>query len=316
MRGRIDRSAEPGAGDWTSMVKTWQMRRVGPKIFMVAAALSAMSADGAANRTASGASFSTPPRSRYSLTIPLDPAAPRRALPPVVGAAGRPIIVIDAGHGGHDPGAHSVDGATREKDVTLTTARAIRDALLKSGRVRVAMTRDDDTFLALQERSEIARALKADVLISVHADAAAATEAAGATVYTLSEVASTAQAGQLAARENKADIINGIDLSQTDSAVSSILIDLAQRETIAASARFAALLKRESTGVPFRQAFHQMAGFVVLKSPDIPAVLLEVGYITNAQDLMRITSASGRDAIATGVARAVVVLVARRTAKR
>ena len=262
------------------------------------------------------ASFSTPPRSRYSLTIPLDSALPRRPLPRIDGPEGKPLVVIDAGHGGHDPGAHSVDGGVREKDVTLAAAQAIRDALLKTGRVRVAMTRANDTFLGLEERSEVAHALNAALFISVHADAAEATEAVGATVYTLSEVASTKQAEQLAARENKADIINGLNLSGRNSVVSSILIDLAQRETIAASTRFAALLKREAVGVPFRQAFHQMAGFVVLKAPDTPAVLFEIGYITNAADLARITSPAGKAAIADGVARAVVVQMARRAVKR
>ena len=298
------------------MAETWQTTGVGPILILVASAMTVAPHDVMTRMTGVVAQLGTPPRSRYSLTIPLDPALPRRPLPHVIGPAGRPIVVIDAGHGGHDPGAHSVDGGTREKDVTLATAQAIRGALLRSGRVRVAMTRTDDIFLGLEERSEIARALKADLFISVHADAAAATEAAGATVYTLSEVASTKQAEQLAARENKADIINGINLSGKNGDVSSILIDLAQRETIAASAHFAALLKREAADVPFRQAFHQMAGFAVLKAPDTPAVLLEIGYVTNAQDLARIISDAGRAAIATGVARAVSVQIARRGPKR
>jgi N-acetylmuramoyl-L-alanine amidase len=257
-----------------------------------------------------------PPRSRYSLTIPLDPPQPGLPRPRIFGRSDRPLVVIDAGHGGHDPGAISPQSATREKDVTLGVARAIRDELLRGGRVRVALTRDDDTFLVLQERAEIARGLKADLFISVHADAAAATEASGATIYTLSEVASDRKAAQLAARENKADIINGVNLRGAAADVSSILIDLAQRETMNASARFADLLKREGSAMPFRGDYHRMAGFAVLKAPDTPAILLEVGYLTNPSDVERITSATGKAAIATGIRRAVDVHFARRFASR
>lgn len=256
-----------------------------------------------------------PPRSRYSLTLALDPPRPARPLPSVAGPAGRPLVVIDAGHGGHDPGARS-DSGVREKDVTLQMALAVRAELLRGGRVRVAMTRDADVFLILQERAEIARALRADLFVSVHADATPADGAAGATIYTLSEVASDARAQQLALRENKADIINGVNLSGRGDAVSSILIDLAQRETMNASARFAGLLRREGTAIPFRRDFHHMAGFAVLKAPDTPAALFEVGYLTNADDLKRITSEAGRAAVASGVRRAVEIYFARRMANR
>lgn len=257
-----------------------------------------------------------PPRSKYSLTIPLDPPQAGPPRPRIFGRPDRPLVVIDPGHGGHDPGAIAPQTATREKDVTLGVARAIRDELLKGGRVRVALTRDDDRFLILQERAEIARGLKADLFISVHADAAAVPEASGATIYTLSEVASDRKAAQLAARENKADIINGINLRNEKADVSSILIDLAQRETMNASARFADLLKREGTSMPFRGDYHKMAGFAVLKAPDTPAILLEVGYLTNPADVERITSASGKAAIATGIRRAVDIHFARRFASR
>jgi N-acetylmuramoyl-L-alanine amidase len=256
-----------------------------------------------------------PPRSRYSITIPLDPPQPGVPRPQVLGREGRPLVVIDAGHGGHDPGAIGAGGA-REKDVTLAMAKGIRDELLRGGRVRVALTRGDDSFLILQERAEIARGLKADLFISIHADAAGATEATGATIYTLSEVATSERAAQLAARENKADIINGVNLSKADAGVSSILIDLAQRETIDASARFSDLFKREARGVPFRTGYHQMAGFAVLKAPDTPAILLEVGYITNEEDLARITSAEGKAAIAGAVRRAADVFFAQRLVRR
>jgi N-acetylmuramoyl-L-alanine amidase len=256
------------------------------------------------------------PRSRYALSIELDPPVAGPPPPRVQGRTDRPLVVIDAGHGGFDPGALSPDG-TREKDITLAVARAIRDELVRGGRVRVALTREDDRFLVLQERAQIARALKADLFISVHADSAPNTGATGATIYTLSEVASDATAARLAARENKADVINGVNLSGQSADISSILIDLAQRETMNASARFADLLRRESGGaVPFRADYHRMAGFAVLKAPDTPAILLEVGYVTNTTDVARLTSPAGRAAIAASIRRAVDVQFARRYASR
>jgi N-acetylmuramoyl-L-alanine amidase len=256
-----------------------------------------------------------PPRSRYSVTIDIPPARPGLPQPRILGPAGRPLVVIDAGHGGHDPGAIGADGA-REKDLTLALAKSIRDELLAGRRVRVAMTRDNDRFLVLQERAQIARGLKADLFISVHADSAPGTEATGATIYTLSEVASSRTAAALAARENRADVINGVNLGSESSDVSSILIDLAQRETMNASARFADLVKREATDVPFKRDYHQMAGLVVLKAPDMPAILFEAGYISNAADVTRLTSTEGKRAIAQSLRRAVDVHFARRMASR
>ena len=260
--------------------------------------------------------MSKPPRSRYSLTIPLDPPLPGPPRPEIFGRADRPLVVIDAGHGGHDPGAVAPQSGTREKDITLSIARAIRDELVKGGRVRVALTRDGDSFLILQERAEIARALKADLFISVHADATTVADASGATIYTLSEVASDRRSAELAARENKADVINGVNLSGKDAGVSSILIDLAQRETMNASSRFADLLRREASALPFKGDYHRMAGFAVLKAPDTPAILLEVGYVTNPADVARLMSPAGKAAIATGIRRAVDIQFARRVAAR
>ncbi len=250
------------------------------------------------------------PLSRYSITIAIPPARPGVPPPRILGPAGRPLVVIDPGHGGHDPGAVSDDGK-REKDLTLDLARALRDALLASGRVRVALTRDDDSFLVLQERAEIARALKAGLFISIHADSAPGIDAGGATIYTLSEVASGKAAAALAARENRADILNGVDLGKENDAVSSILIELAQRETMGASSRFADLIHREGNAIPFRKDYHGMAGFAVLKAPDMPAVLFEAGYISSAADVARLTSAAGRNAIANTLRRAIEIHFAR-----
>lgn len=261
---------------------------------------------------------STPPGVRNNITIPLDPPRPLPT-PPVTGARGtnRPLVVIDAGHGGHDPGSLSPDGKIREKNIALGIARAIRDELAASGRVRVALTRNDDRFLVLGERREIARRLKADLFISVHADSAANRDARGASIYTLSEVASDRVAAQLAAKENKADVLNGVDLGGENNDVSSILIDLAQRETMNVSSGFAALLQREmSPTIPFRSTFHQFAGLIVLKAPDVPSVLIETGYISNADDLKMLLSPEYRKDIAIGVRRAVETHFARRLAGR
>ena len=151
--------------------------------------------------------------------------------------------------------------------------------------MRVALTRDDDTYLVLQDRYEIARRLDADLFISIHADAAPLNDQArGATVYTLSEVASDREAAQLAARENASDLVGGARLSP-DPNVNLILIDLAQRESMDVSADFARLLYREAGPVfPFRPEWHRFAAFVVLKAPDIPSILFESGYLTNAVD--------------------------------
>ncbi len=258
-----------------------------------------------------------PPRSRYNVTIPLGAAARGLPKPRVYGPAGRPLVVIDAGHGGHDPGTISTHGGAYEKDVTLKIAQRIKNELVASGRVRVALTREDDKFLILRERTAIARNLGAQLFISIHADSAGSADASGATVYTLSEVASDREAEALARRENKADILNGVNLSGENKDVTSILVDLAQRETLNSSSAFANLIKREGTGlIPFRTGFHRMAGLAVLKAPDMPAILFEVGYLTNASDTSRITSEEGQRNIAVGMRKAIEIYFAKRMASR
>jgi len=251
---------------------------------------------------------------RGGITVPLDPPRPL-PVPAVTGARGsnRPLVVIDAGHGGHDPGSQSTDGRYREKDIALAIARAIRDELVASGRVRVALTRDDDRFLILGERREIARRLKADLFISVHADSAENRTARGASIYTLSEVASDRLAAQVAAKENRADILNGVDLGGENSEVSSILFDLAQRETMNISSQFATLLQREmESSIAFKDDAHRFAGLIVLKAPDVPSVLLETGYISNDEDLKLLLSSDYRKTIARSVRKAVEKHFARR----
>ncbi|WP_447765969.1 N-acetylmuramoyl-L-alanine amidase [Sphingopyxis panaciterrae] len=258
-----------------------------------------------------------PPEKRYSVTVPIGKAKPALPLPAIEGPENNrlPLVVIDAGHGGHDPGAISPHSGKREKDITLALARAIRDDLVASGRVRVALTRADDRYLVLEERYGIARRLKADLFISVHADAAENQEASGASVYTLSEVASDREAARLAARENKANIINGVDLGAHSSDVSSILLDLTQRETMNVASDFARLLQREAANdVKFRSTAHRFASFVVLKAPDTPSILFETGFISNKDDSEFLASGAGQKKIARGVRDAVQIHFARQIA--
>ncbi|MDQ1158292.1 N-acetylmuramoyl-L-alanine amidase [Sphingomonas sp. SORGH_AS 950] len=252
----------------------------------------------------------------YALSVPVPAATRALPLPRVKGADDRPLVVIDAGHGGVDPGAINPQTGLREKDVTLAIAKAIRDTLVASGRVRAALTREDDRYILHRERYNIARRLHADLFISIHCDSAGAGEARGATAYTLSDVASDKEAARLAARENKADVIAGVDLGG-NSDVSSILIDLTQRETMNASASFARLLGREAQPlIPVKPVFHRMASLMVLKAPDMPSILFETGYISNMQDAAFLASKDGQKRIAQAVLQAVEVHFARRMASR
>ena len=258
-------------------------------------------------------SASTPPAPKPQATQPAQAAPPRPRL------AGRlPVVVIDAGHGGKDVGTISVLGPTKyEKDAVLAIARAIKKELDASGRVRTILTRGDDTYLRHRDRFEIARHNNASLFISVHADSAPVPNASGATVYTLSETASDAEAARLAAKENRSDIIAGVNLGVETSEVSDILIDLAQRETMNTSAEFAAILQRElRQDIKVRSQFHRFAGFLVLKAPDVPSVLLETGYMSNEEDAKFLFSASGQARIAKGVRRAVEAHFLRRLAQR
>lgn len=259
-----------------------------------------------------------PPKRRYEVTAPIRVNV-GKGLPLVSGPAddSLPLVVIDAGHGGHDPGAISPHGGQLEKDVTLAIAKSVRDEMLKSGRVRVALTRDTDKFIVLQDRFQLARKLRADLFISIHADSAESPEATGGTVYTLSEVASDREAQRLAARENKANIINGVNLGGADANVSSILIDLTQRETMNVSADFAKLLLREAMpNMRIRGNSHRFASFIVLKAPDTPSVLFETGYLSNEADVTFLASQSGQGKVARALANAIQVHFARRIAVR
>lgn len=261
----------------------------------------------------------SPPKRRYEVTASIGRGALGKGMPRISGPNDPtlPLVVIDAGHGGHDPGAINPQTGKREKEVTLAIAQSIRNELVKSGRVRVALTRDSDRFLVLQDRYGIARKMGANLFISIHADSAASAEANGATVYTLSETASDREAQKLASRENKADIINGINLGGADANVSSILIDLTQRETMNVSADFAKVLLRQAKpSMRLRSESHKFASFIVLKAPDTPSILFETGYISNQNDAAFLSSVSGQQKIGRTVASAIQVHFARRLASR
>lgn len=280
-------------------------------VLLVAAPLALVGAMVAADRL-----FASPGRGyAYVERIVLAPSARELGLPEVQGPldASRPLVVIDAGHGGHDPGAGREPLV--EKVLTLGLAKALRDELIRGGGVRVAMTRDDDRFLLLPERSGLARRLNADLFLSIHADSVeGASEARGASVYTLSERGTSETAARLAAQENRADTVNGVSLASTSDAVSAILVDLSQREAQARSEQLARLILREATG---RLRLHdrevQSAAFVVLKTPDMPSVLFESGYISNPEEAAMLASPQGRADFARVTARAIRAYFARQS---
>jgi N-acetylmuramoyl-L-alanine amidase len=219
----------------------------------------------------------------------------------------RPIVVLDPGHGGIDNGAVASSGEM-EKDIVLHFTLQLRDELERSGRYRVVMTRTDDSFIPLVDRVRMARIRQAALFVSIHADAIkkGEGEAQGATIYTLSETASDAEAGRLAEDENRADVIAGIDLSHEPGDVADILIDLAQRETKAFSMHFAKSLVADMKKVA-RMHKHPMksAGFKVLKAPDVPSVLIELGYVSSKDDLKLLTSGAWQSKTAASIGKAI-----------
>jgi N-acetylmuramoyl-L-alanine amidase len=237
------------------------------------------------------------------------PEARRIEAPPESKSANdpRPLVIIDPGHGGIDNGTRAASGEV-EKTIVLDFALLLRDKIEKTGKYRVAMTRTDDSFVPLAERVAFARARQAALFISVHADALARGEgdAQGATVYTLSERASDARAARVAATENQADVIAGLDLSSEPKDVAGILIDLARRETKTFSVQFAqALVSAMRSAARLHQHPVKSAAFVVLKAPDIPSVLVELGFVTNKADIQSLVSQEWRERTADAMVQAV-----------
>lgn len=242
-----------------------------------------------------------------ALALPAELVAAPFGAPPQKPKSSRPrgkrVIVIDPGHGGPDPGTIGASG-TYEKNVTLAMAREIKEHLEKTGRYKVLLTRDRDVFLRLRERVAIAREANADLFMSIHADSMPDRAARGPSIYTLSEKASDREAADLADKENKADVIAGLDLSHETPEVSTILIDLAQRETMNRSAQFASGLIgeiRKETAV--LRNTHRFAGFAVLKAPDVPSVLVELGFLSNKAEEKALTSRKHRAKLAQAVVR-------------
>jgi N-acetylmuramoyl-L-alanine amidase len=251
------------------------------------------------------------PETRLAIAGPETPPAQPPAGPPDP----RPVIVIDPGHGGVDNGTQS--GTEVEKNVVLAFGLALRDRLEKSGKYRVVMTRDDDTFIPLGDRVKVARNHSAALFVSIHADALPKGEgdAQGATIYTLSDKASDAEAQRLADAENRADAIAGVNLTDEPTDVADILFDLAQRETRTFSNRFARLLMGEMK-ITAKMHKHPLksAGFRVLKAPDVPSVLVELGYVSNKSDMENLVSEGWRSRIVGSMAKAIDVFLAKRLA--
>lgn len=240
-----------------------------------------------------GVGGGTAPRAKPLLPKPVRPRGAKR------------VVVVDPGHGGIDPGTIGRRG-TLEKTVTLALAKEVKRQLEATGRYKVVLTRDRDYFVRLRGRVAKGRLAGGDLFLSLHADSIKNSRTRGATVYTLSEKSSDAEAAALAAKENRADLIAGVDLANETDEVANILIDLAQRETMNLSAGFANILIEEMRKeVKMLRKSHRYGGFAVLKAPDVPSVLIEVGYLSNRTDEALLRKVSHRRKLARGVVRAV-----------
>lgn len=233
--------------------------------------------------------------------------APEQARTPVVEKIDDEFIVmIDPGHGGIDPGA--VRDGVNEKDLMLTLGRGLAEALVRSGEAKAFLTRNDDSFVSLPARVSLAHEVGADLFISLHADALSNGQAEGATVYTLSDEASDAASAQLASQHNRADIIAGVDLNGSDDEVANALIDLARQETGPRSEALAtALLEMiEEAGAPLSKKRQKQAGFSVLKSADIPSVLIEVGFLSSSRDRANLRDPEWRNLMISALVQAII----------
>lgn len=238
-----------------------------------------------------------------ALPEPAEWALPQAAtLPaPTPRGEGPLTVVLDPGHGGIDPGAER-DGHT-EAELMLTFARELKELLVRDGGFRVVMTRDDDIFVPLEARISVAHAAGADVFLSLHADALAEGEAVGATIYTLSEDASDEAARALAERHDRDDLLSGIDLTEQDDLVATVLMDMARTETQPRVDRLALALRQSISGAGLKMHRHpiQQAGFSVLKSPDVPSLLIELGFLSSASDLERLIDPEWRASMAAAI---------------
>lgn len=215
----------------------------------------------------------------------------------------RPLIMIDPGHGGIDPGAKA--GDTMEKDIVFAFAKTLKEHLDRKGRYRVQLTRDQDVFIALGERVNMARAARADIFISIHADTISSSQVRGMTVYSGSERATDAESARLAEKENEADAVGGIEVAQAPEGIADILQELTLRETRSFSNRLAlSVVSNLNKIMPLNKNPHREAGFRVLRAPDIPSVLVELGYMSSRQDIDLLLSQEWRDQSAAALAKA------------
>lgn len=239
--------------------------------------------------------------------LPSKPAVTMEDLLPAPKQSLQKIIIIDAGHGGEDPGALGYHN-TREKDVTFRMARILKATLETNPMYKVIVTRDGDRSMRLRDRVRIARRSQGDLFISLHADSNDSTDAQGLSIYTLSHVASDRDAERLAARENKADLIMGLELDIETPEVANILIDLVKRETMNMSAKFAgALIKALQHRVQLLRNTHRFAAFGVLRSPEVPSVLIELGFLSNREDEKLLNSKTYLQKIADGIMQGIAV---------
>lgn len=225
-------------------------------------------------------------------------------VPPLPEGAGPLVVVLDPGHGGIDPGAEREDQS--EAALMLTFARELKEALVRDGRFRVVLTREEDVFVPLETRTSLAREAGADVFLSLHADALAEGDAQGATVYTLAAEASDAASAALAERHDRDDLLAGVDLSDQDDVVAEVLMDMARTETRPRVERLAEAIVAAIKGAKIRMHRHphQSGGFSVLKSPDIPSVLLEVGFLSSDRDFRRLADPAWRATLAAALVQA------------
>jgi N-acetylmuramoyl-L-alanine amidase len=252
-------------------------------------------------------SAATAPSDQSYRTASLAQVAPPIPTPPLPPSKGRkPLIVIDPGHGGVDPGATGAN-RTFEKNVVLNLARELKKQLEDSGQYRVLMTRDSDVFIKLSDRVNFARTHEADLFVSIHADSIDKPGVRGSSVYTLSDKASDAQTEKLAARENRADLIAGVDLSTEDQDVANILVDLTMRDTMNQSRFFANKLvdTMRAQGINTLDTPHRYAGFAVLKAPDIPSILIEAGFMSNRQEAEMLNAPTHRRSLAGAIRRGI-----------
>ncbi len=218
-----------------------------------------------------------------------------------------PIIVIDAGHGGKDPGTIGNFARSKEKNITLSYAKELAKQLANTKRYKAYLTRDDDYFIPLKQRVSKARKIKADLFISVHANAISDKSVSGFSIYTLSETSSDKQAELLAQKENRADIIAGLDFAGASQDIMKTLIDLSQRESKNSSAHFAnlAIKSIKTSGIEILQNTHRFAGFAVLTAPDMSSVLIELGYLSNKEEEKELNSIIYKRKIASSLVQAI-----------